>query len=249
MRRRTILACTALAAAVTISATGAALAAGNNSGFKTGQPSMLTAVKTGCGDHAAPDRRGRASERLSIRGHPGRDLRAHPGSGKSRPLREPRDQQGAVPVQHGGAHRSQRGERFRQRAGEPTDPQPALGRGAQRLVRHLEQLRLPALLLQLPRHERRRASAGRSSSRTRSHPTTCIRQEASWPPTPGSPAEREAGLVVALDVRTGKHHPIYGMGRHNHENNVAIPGYGDPVVLSGDDTFTSGPLTGSVPHP
>jgi hypothetical protein len=33
------------------------------------------------------------------------------------------------------------------------------------------------------------------------------------------------------------------MGRHNHENNVAIPGFDDLVVLSGDDTFTSGPLT------
>jgi hypothetical protein len=27
------------------------------------------------------------------------------------------------------------------------------------------------------------------------------------------------------------------MGRHNHENSVGIPGYGHPVVLSGDDTF------------
>ena len=33
------------------------------------------------------------------------------------------------------------------------------------------------------------------------------------------------------------------MGRHNHENTVAIPGFDDLVVLSGDDTFTSGPLT------
>jgi hypothetical protein len=33
------------------------------------------------------------------------------------------------------------------------------------------------------------------------------------------------------------------MGRHNHENSVAISGYDDLVVLSGDDTFTSGPLT------
>jgi len=31
------------------------------------------------------------------------------------------------------------------------------------------------------------------------------------------------------------------MGRHNHENSVAIPGYGHPVVLSGDDTFTTNP--------
>ncbi|HEU0214438.1 MAG TPA: alkaline phosphatase PhoX, partial [Jiangellaceae bacterium] len=75
-------------------------------------------------------------------------------------------------------------------------------------------------------------------------PDYVFRREDSWPPPLGDPAEEEAGLVVALDVRTGKHMPIYGMGRHNHENSVAIPGYGKPVVVSGDDTFTSGPLTG-----
>jgi hypothetical protein len=74
-------------------------------------------------------------------------------------------------------------------------------------------------------------------------PDYVYRQTQSWPPTPGSPAEEEAGLVVALDVRNGNHRPIYGMGRHNHENSVAIPGYDRPVVFSGDDTFTSGPLT------
>jgi hypothetical protein len=74
-------------------------------------------------------------------------------------------------------------------------------------------------------------------------PDYALRQEASWPPTLTDPAQKEAGLVVALDVRTGKHHPIHGMGRHNHENNVAIPGFEDLVVLSGDDTFTSGSLT------
>ena len=70
-----------------------------------------------------------------------------------------------------------------------------------------------------------------------------FRQEASWPPPIGDPAEKQIGLVVALDVKTGKHQPIYGMGRHNHENSVPIPGFDDLVVLSGDDTFTSGPLT------
>ncbi len=69
----------------------------------------------------------------------------------------------------------------------------------------------------------------------------------SWPPAIGSPDEVEAGVVVALDIKTRKHKPIYGMGRHNHENSVAIPGYDKPVVLSGDDTFTSGPLTGVFP--
>jgi hypothetical protein len=60
-----------------------------------------------------------------------------------------------------------------------------------------------------------------------------------WPaPTTEPPAE-QAGVVVAYDVRTGEHRTIYGMGRHNHENSVAIPGYDDLVVLSGDDTFSA----------
>jgi hypothetical protein len=74
-------------------------------------------------------------------------------------------------------------------------------------------------------------------------PDYVLRQEESWPPPIGDPAEREAGLVVALDIRNPRPRPIYGMGRHNHENAVPVPGYGKPVVLSGDDTFTSGPLT------
>jgi hypothetical protein len=78
-------------------------------------------------------------------------------------------------------------------------------------------------------------------------PDYVYRRLASWPPVIGSPAEQEGGVVVALDVKTGRHKPVYGMGRHNHENDVAIPGYGKPVVFSGDDTFTSGPLTGVFP--
>jgi Bacterial protein of unknown function (DUF839) len=78
-------------------------------------------------------------------------------------------------------------------------------------------------------------------------PDFVFRREASWPPPIDHPAAEEAGLVVALDVKSGRHQPIYGMGRHNHENSVAIPGYDKPVVLSGDDTFTSGPLTGVFP--
>ena len=60
-----------------------------------------------------------------------------------------------------------------------------------------------------------------------------------WPaPTTEPPAE-QAGVVVALDITTGDFRTIYGMGRHNHENSVAIPGYDELVVLSGDDTFTA----------
>ncbi|HEX5829117.1 MAG TPA: hypothetical protein VFY23_16445 [Candidatus Limnocylindrales bacterium] len=69
------------------------------------------------------------------------------------------------------------------------------------------------------------------------------RDAAAWPVAIGSPEEEQIGVVVALDVRTGKSYPIYGMGRHNHENSVPLPGYDDLVVLSGDDTFTSGSLS------
>lgn len=68
------------------------------------------------------------------------------------------------------------------------------------------------------------------------------RQGDSWAPGlavgPGAPAINEqAGVVVAVDPATGAYRSIYGMGRHNHENAVALGGYGHPVVLSGDDTF------------
>ena len=64
-------------------------------------------------------------------------------------------------------------------------------------------------------------------------PDYVFRQEESWPPRIGDPAEREAGLVVALDVKNGKQRPIYGMGRHNHENAVPIPGYREAGGLVG----------------
>ncbi|MBA2424740.1 MAG: hypothetical protein H0W35_00290 [Actinobacteria bacterium] len=69
-----------------------------------------------------------------------------------------------------------------------------------------------------------------------------------WPPPVGAApdfeatdAAREIGVVVAYDVQMGKSKRLWGMGRHNHENSVAIPGYRKPVLLSGDDTFVSLP--------
>jgi uncharacterized protein DUF839 len=67
-----------------------------------------------------------------------------------------------------------------------------------------------------------------------------LRDGYAWHPPSVSLDERsaeQAGVVVALDVKRGTHRSIYGMGRHNHENSVALRGYGNPVVLSGDDTF------------
>ena len=63
-----------------------------------------------------------------------------------------------------------------------------------------------------------------------------------WPPVAATePPAQQAGVVVAHDIQSRETRVILGMGRHNHENDVAIPGYGHPVVLSGDDTFTSNP--------
>jgi len=67
-----------------------------------------------------------------------------------------------------------------------------------------------------------------------------LRSGLAWHP-PGvslsEPSAEQAGVVVAFDPKSGAYRSIYGMGRHNHENAVGIPGYGHPVVLSGDDTF------------
>jgi uncharacterized protein DUF839 len=75
----------------------------------------------------------------------------------------------------------------------------------------------------------------------------------SWPPPvspapdfEATPAARQAGVVVAYDVKNGQRRPIWGMGRHNHENSVAIPGFRDVVVLSGDDSFVSNPAQSQV---
>jgi hypothetical protein len=51
------------------------------------------------------------------------------------------------------------------------------------------------------------------------------------------PDAEQAGVMVAYDVKSGAYKSIYGMGRANHENGVAVPGYGHPVVFTGDDTF------------
>ena len=80
-------------------------------------------------------------------------------------------------------------------------------------------------------------------------PDYVLRQADSWPPAISDPAQEENGVVIAYDVAAGTYQTIYGMGRHNHENDVAIPGFDKLVVMSGDDTFTSGPLTDPLADP
>jgi hypothetical protein len=56
---------------------------------------------------------------------------------------------------------------------------------------------------------------------------------------PPGPNAEQAGVVVAYDIKNDRYKAVYSMGRHNHENAVAIPGYKVSVILSGDDTFTA----------
>jgi hypothetical protein len=56
---------------------------------------------------------------------------------------------------------------------------------------------------------------------------------------PAGPNAEQAGVAVAFDPQTNQYKSIYSLGRMNHENTVAIPGYGLPVMVTGDDTFTA----------
>ena len=67
-----------------------------------------------------------------------------------------------------------------------------------------------------------------------------------FPATEGAAGAHQIGAVVAYDVNNGVYKTIWGMGRLNHENNVAVPGYGKPVLLSGDDAFVSSPAQSQV---
>jgi hypothetical protein len=241
MRERTFLACAALAAAISVSA-AAAVASGGESGFKTAQPSMLTAVKPGVeitplltvGDALPSGFRFEAiPDGISVRtrGQGRVDLFVNHETSKV-----PFPYNATAPTAANGENDFDNAQVSRlilnqRSAGVLSGSFVISSRsGYQRFCSNY-------LATAKEGFDREILFTNEES------PDYVYRQEASWPPTPGDPAEEEAGLVVALDVRTGKHRPIYGMGRHNHENNVAIPGYGHPVVFSGDDTFTSGPLT------
>ena len=242
MSRRTFIACTALAAVIAVSGTAAALAGGSKSGFKTEQPSMLTAVKAGVevtplltvGDVLPSGYRFEAiPDGISVRtrGRGKVDLFVNHETSKV-----PFPYNTAAPTAANGENDFDNAQ-------------------VSQLIlnRHSAGVLNGSFAISSSSGYQRFCSNYLATNKegfnreilftNEESPDYVYRQEASWPPTPGDPAEEEAGLVVALDVKTGKHHPIYGMGRHNHENSVAIPGYRHPVVLSGDDTFTSGPLT------
>src|SRR5215218_3139515 len=249
MRGRTILACTALAAAVTVSGTATALAGDNASGFTTERPSMLTAVKPGTtvkpllsvGDVLPSGYRFESiPDGISVRprGRGRVDLFVNHETSKV-----PFPYVTAAPTAANGENDFDNAQVSRLILNQHS---AGVLNGSFVIPSSLGYQRFCSNYL---------ATAKEGFSRdilftNEESPDYVFRQEDSWPPPIGSPAESEGGLVVALDVRNHQHHPVYGMGRHNHENDVAIPGYGKPVVFSGDDTFTSGPLaTPAAPVP
>jgi hypothetical protein len=77
-------------------------------------------------------------------------------------------------------------------------------------------------------------------------PDAVNRSGVAWPLTAGGTNPEQPGYVVAYDIKSGERKKIPGMGRHNHENSVPVPGYDDLVVLSGDDTFVTNPAQSQV---
>ena len=57
---------------------------------------------------------------------------------------------------------------------------------------------------------------------------------------PALDPQRQAGYAVVLNAETGEYTQVAGMGRLNHENTIAVPGYNQLALLTTDDTF-SGP--------
>jgi hypothetical protein len=242
MRRRTILACTALAMAITVSATATAFAA---KGFRTAQAPMLTAVKAGVGIRPLLTVGDVLSNGYRFESIPDGISVRNRGKGKIDLFVN--HETGKVPFPYNtAAPTAANGENDFENAqvSKLTLNRGAAVRGGSLVIAsRLGYQRFCSNFL---------ATSKQGFSRSifftnEESPEYVFRREASWPPPIGDPAEREPGLVVALDVKSGKQRPIYGMGRHNHENSVAIPGYRKPVVLSGDDTFTSGPLNEATP--
>jgi hypothetical protein len=243
--RRSILACAALAVSITAAGSGSAIA-GHKSGFKTAQPSMLTPVMPGTtvtplmtvGDRLRSGYRFESiPDGISVRtrGRGRVDLYVNHETGKV-----PFPYVPAAPTAANGENDFDNSQLSKLSLSQHS---AGVLHGSFAIPSSFGYQRFCSNYLATWKEGFDREILFTNEET----PDYVFRREASWPPPMGSPAEEEAGLVIALDVRTGKHKPIYGMGRHNHENSVAIPGYGKPVVLSGDDTFTSGPLTGVFP--
>ena len=142
-------------------------------------------------------------------------------------------------------------ERLRQLAAQQADD-PQRRCRPRRFHDHPEQCELPAILLETPRHDREQGSAGRSSSTTRKASTGSRRPVR---PSPRRKRRRRrppdrCRRGLRCERRRAPYKTIWGMGRLNHENNVAVPGYGKPSSCPGDDAFVTSnrPVAGLRVH-
>ena len=67
-----------------------------------------------------------------------------------------------------------------------------------------------------------------------------VSPSAPYGPDPALNGQRQAGFAVMLDAESGDFTQVAGMGRLNHENTIALPGWNQLALLTTDDTF-SGP--------
>src|SRR5918994_122604 len=228
MRRHSVVACAALAAAITSSAPAAAGPGANRSGFRTAQPSMLTPVMPGVSATPLMTVGDTLSSGYRFESIP--DGIAVRTRGRGRADLYVNHETGKVPFPYNSANPTAAN-------GENDFENAQLSRLA--LNQHSAGVLHGELVIASGEGYQRFCSNFLATAKegfdreilftNEETPDYVYRQEASWPPVMGSPAEEEAGLVVALDVRTGRHQPIYGMGRHNHENSVAVPGSGTEV--------------------
>ena len=218
-------------------ATGLALRpTGDPSGADDRAPAGRPGGSANRSDRSRSARRCRAATASRPRG---RNLAVAARQGRLVPIRQPATSTvfvSVLPLRTAAAHRR----RLRQLARERAELRPEVdGRPAGKL-RGARRARTTSASARTSSPPRRRDSTSRCSSRTRRNRlgqqarhrvAGCDRHRRSAPDR-GRRGDRR---------RNGKVKPIYGMGHHNHENSVAMPGYGKPVVLSGDDSFVSIP--------
>ena len=209
-----------------------------NSGFKTAQGPMIDPVVAGASYTPIITVGDRLRGGYMFESIPDGISFTKNGNGTRRHLRQPRDLDRSVPVQRRDRCRLQRlHERARQQAAAERRSGGVL-RGEYAIESDENYQRFCSNFL---------ATKAQGFDR----PLFFTNEEAiDWvntrraphgPAVIGADGRGRSGPSSRIDARNGKYKPICGMGRHNHENSVAVPGYGKPVVLSGDDTFVSEP--------
>ena len=243
MKGRTILACIAVATAIIATGTATAFAA-NKSGFRTGQPSMLDPARPGVQVTPLMTVGDRLSSGFRFESIPdGISLRTR---GKGRVDLFVNHETGKVPFPFVRANPNETN-------GENDFDNAQVSR--LKLNQHSAGILGGSFAIDSSSGYQRFCSNYLATSKegfdreilftNEETPDYVFRQEDSWPPPIGDPNEHEAGARrgARRQVSAGTT-PSTAWAGTTTRTASRSPGYGKPVVLSGDDTFTSGPLTG-----